>query len=121
MTYELNCQIAKWLGHFGGLLTVSRGLFSYELSAMNISFACGLLLTGSCLLPTAGPDSKKESFEEDRSKHVNELFKGVPLSRGEVAFEPTSPFTQQGSFLRLYSRCIAIFSVFHLPVTRERE
>jgi hypothetical protein len=30
-SYELNCYIAKWLGHFGGLLTVSRGLFSYEL------------------------------------------------------------------------------------------
>jgi len=35
MSYELNCYIAKWLGHFGGLLTVSRGLFSYELRAMS--------------------------------------------------------------------------------------
>ena len=31
MSYELNCYIAKWLGHFRGLLTVIRKLFFYEL------------------------------------------------------------------------------------------
>jgi hypothetical protein len=92
MTYELYCcfsgyePFSLWFVFICGLLTVSRGLFSYELSAMNISFACGLLLASSCLRPTAGPDSKLKALKRIAPNTLMNYLRASPFPQKTLVF-----------------------------------